>query len=274
MTPGIAALLRPSLLVSAIVAAGFAAAAVSLAQGPAETAYEIDGRQSGYVFLGPETKALQDDDFLNPGLFALEEGQALWGRAEGSEGLSCASCHEDAASSMAGVAARYPQYDEAAGGIVNLEARINQMRVEQMGAEPLAYESPELLGLTTYVSAQSRGHPMEVDIEGPARPFFEAGEAFFFTRRGQLDLSCAQCHDDLVGQKLRGDTISQGQINGFPIYRLMWNSIASRHRMFAWCNTSLRAEPFPAGGEDYLNLELYLAWRGRGLPMEAPAVRR
>jgi sulfur-oxidizing protein SoxA len=267
-------IVRPLALVVAVVAAGLVASAVSRAQAPIDVPYEVEDRQSGYVFLSPETRALQDDSFLNPGYFALESGQTLWSTVDGSAGKSCASCHEDAETSMAGVAARYPQYDEGVGGIINLEGRINQMRTEHMGAEPWAYESGPLLGLTTYVSAQSRGMPLDVDITGPAAPFFEAGREFFFTRRGQLDLSCNQCHDDLVGQKLRGDTISQGQINGFPIYRLIWESIASRHRMFAWCNTSLRAEPFPAGSPEYLNLELYVAWRGRGLPIETPAVRR
>ena len=105
-------------------------------------------------------------------------------------------------------------------------------------------------------------------------PFFESGREFFFRRRGQLNIACSQCHDDLAGQKLRGDTISQGQVNGFPIYRLMWRSMASRHRMFAWCNNAVRAEPYSAGSPEYLALELYMAWRARGLPLETPAVRR
>ena len=77
-----------------------------------------------------------------------------------------------------------------------------------------------------------------------------------------------------MGQRLRGDVISQGQSNGFPIYRHLWQTLGSAHRMFAWCNNAVRAEPLPYGSDDYVNLELYLAWRGRGLPVETPAVRR
>jgi len=234
--------------------------------------YEVDGRKSGYLFLGPDTRALQDDEFLNPGIFAIEKGRQLWNQADGAADLSCASCHEE--DDMRGVAARYPQYDEDRGGLVNLELRINEQRTTHMQAEPYPYESEELLALAAYVSYQSRGMPLEVDIDGPAQPYFEQGREFYTTRRGQLDLACTHCHDDHVGSHLRGDVISQGQINGFPFYRLMWNSTASRHRMFRWCNTSLRAEPYDYGSAEYLSLELYVAWRGRGLPMEAPAVRR
>jgi L-cysteine S-thiosulfotransferase len=233
---------------------------------------EIDGRRSGYLYLGPETRALQDDEFLNPGLFAVERGRELWSKPDGAAGLSCASCHT--VESMRDVATRYPRYDEARKGLVNLPLLINDMRVQHMKAPAYAYESEELLALDAFVSNQSHGLPLRVEVDGPASPFFAQGQEFYTRRRGQLNLACSHCHDDLAGQKLRGDTISQGQVNGFPIYRLMWRSVASRHRMLEWCNTALRAEPYPLGSPEYLALELYLAWRSRGLPIEAPAVRR
>jgi sulfur-oxidizing protein SoxA len=246
-------------------------ATAAMAAGEASR-YEVEGRRSGYLYLGDQTRQLQDDEFLNPGMFAVEQGRELWARVDGAAGKSCASCHDEA--SMRGVAARYPRHDARRGGLVNLELVINDMRAEHMGAPAYGYESEEMLALSTYIAHQSRGLPMQVEVDGPARPFFEEGRAFFLKRRGQLNLSCAQCHDDLAGQKLRGDTISQGQVNGFPIYRLMWRSVASRHRMFEWCNTALRAEPYALGSPEYLALELYVAWRGRGLPIESPAVRR
>ncbi len=265
---------RRARLIDGLVGVAMAWAA-TLATGQAtDGMHQVEGRRSGYLYMSPETRALQDDDFLNPGIFALDDGAALWSRPDGSEGLSCASCHGDASETMRGVAARYPVHDAETDGLVNLEQRINRMRAEKMGADPFAYELPDLLALTAYVAAQSRGMPMAVEIDGPSRPFFEAGREFWFRRRGQLDLACSQCHDDLAGQRLRGDLISQGQVNAFPIYRLMWRSMASRHRMFRWCNTSVRAEPYALGSEEYLALELYVAWRGRGLPVEAPGVRR
>ncbi|MGC5198850.1 hypothetical protein, partial [Aphanothece microscopica] len=93
---------------------------------------------SGYDFLDPATRQLQDDDFLNPGFFAVERGAALWARAEGATGKSCADCHGAAADSMRGVAARYPAVDAATGALMNLEARINDERTRRMQAEPLA----------------------------------------------------------------------------------------------------------------------------------------
>lgn len=235
---------------------------------------EVEGRKSGYLFLEAGTRILQDDDFQNPGMFAIDLGRTLWQRVEGTAGLSCASCHGDASSSMRGVAARYPRIDGRTGRLLNLELRVNEERKQRMQASPLAYESEAMLALAAYIAYQSRGMSVTVDVTGPAEAYFEQGRSFYFQRRGQLDLACSQCHDDRVGAKLRGEVISQGQVNGFPIYRLSWRKMASRHRLFEWCNTSVRAEPYAYGSPEYLALELYVAWRGRGIAIETPAVRR
>lgn len=236
--------------------------------------YTVEDRRSGYTYLSEDNQRLQNDEFANPGFLWVEHGRALWGQTDGITHKSCASCHGDAKASMRGVRAQYPRCDVRSSKLINLEQQINRCRTEHQQAASYPYESEPLLALTTFVSFQSRGVPIDVRIDGPARPFFEAGQAFFLRRRGQLDLACTHCHDQQAGQRLRGDRVSQGQINGFPIYRHTWQTLGSTHRMFAWCNVSVRAEPLPYGADDYVNLELYLAWRARGLPVETPAVRR
>jgi sulfur-oxidizing protein SoxA len=236
--------------------------------------YSVAERRSGYTYLSEENQQLQDDDFANPGLLWVERGRELWQQIESTAGTSCAHCHGDAATSMRGVRPRYPRFDPQGSKLINLEQQLNRCRTERMHAPSYPYESDALLALTTFVAFQSRGLPIDVRIDGPAQPFFAAGKALYEQRRGQLDLACTHCHERYAGQRLRGDVISQGQINGFPIYRHTWQTLGSTHRMFAWCNTSVRSEPYPLGSDEYVNLELFVAWRGRGLPVETPAVRR
>jgi L-cysteine S-thiosulfotransferase len=231
-------------------------------------------KKSGYLFAEPETRAMMDDDFNNPGFLWVDKGAALWSKAEGIAGKSCASCHGDAKTTMKGVGARYPLYDAKSGKLVDIEERINLCRSEHMQAPALAWESEELLAMTAYVKLQSRGMPVAVAVDGPAMPFFERGKAFYESRRGQLDMSCSQCHVDNLGRKLRSETLSQGQSNGFPTYRLSWQKLGSIQRRFRECNSQIRAEPLPFGAEDYVALELYVAWRGQGLPIESPSVRK
>ena len=233
--------------------------------------------RSGYDFMEPATRQLQDDDFLNPAFLLLERGQQLWDRAwPGAAGAaaSCQGCHGDPATSMRGVAARYPVFDAGRGGMINLELKINREVAEKLGGAPLAHESEDLLALTALIGYQSRGLPMQIAVDDATRPWVERGREIFETRRGQLNLSCANCHQDHWGEKLRGDTISQGQINAFPIFRLTWDEVGSRHRMFTWCMESIRSQPYAFGSDEYLALETFLALRGAGLPVETPGVRR
>jgi sulfur-oxidizing protein SoxA len=229
--------------------------------------------RSGKDFVSPETRAQQKDLTVNPGMLWVEQGEKLWREAAGAEEKSCASCHGEP-SSLAGVAARYPAFDAKAQRLLNLEARIQQCRVERQKAAPLAYESQPLLSLAALVAHQSRGLPMRVAIDGPVRPFFEAGRTLYYERQGQLDLSCAQCHEQSWGKRLRAEKISQGHPNGFPAYRLEWQTLGSLHRRLRACFQGVRAEPPVSGSAELVNLELYLAWRAQSLAVETPAVRR
>ncbi|MGF1526735.1 MAG: sulfur oxidation c-type cytochrome SoxA [Candidatus Competibacterales bacterium] len=231
-------------------------------------------RQSGYAFLSPETQALQDDPWANPGLLWVDQGAELWRQAPGSGAKACSACHGDDGQDLVGAATRYPAFDDTQNALLNLEQRINSCRQHRQGLEPLAYESDALLSLTTFVANLSAGLSVNVTIDGPARPHFEAGRDYFYRRRGQLNLACHQCHDSAYGRMLRGDRISQGHGNGFPTYRLEWQTVGSLHRRLRACDLGVRAEPFGYGSAEYVNLELFLAWRARGLPIETPAVRR
>lgn len=229
---------------------------------------------SGTLFLSDANKTLQDDEFANPGRLWLDIGSRLWNEEAGPSHQSCSSCHGSASESMKGVRSRYPLYREAHNNLVSLQQQINYCRSKEIGAAAYLPESEDLLALEVFVSHQSHGLPIQPMIDGPAAPFFEAGQKYFFQRRGHLDLSCSDCHDRHAGRRLHGETISQGQINAFPIYRFSWHGIGSAHRMFAWCNRAIRAEPLAHGSYEYLSLELYLAWRGQGLTVEVPAIRR
>jgi len=253
----------------ALLAAG--AALVAIAAIAAELS--PDERRSGYEFMSPELRAMQDDAAANPGMLAVLDGEALWQRAEGAAGKSCAGCHGDAAASMQGVAARYPAFDKTLGQAVDLEQRINMCRTERQEAPALPFESKELLALAAYVARQSKGQPLAVSDDAQTRPFIEAGRDIFQRRQGQLNLSCAQCHDDNWGRRLAGAPIPQAHPTGYPLYRLEWQSIGSLRRRLRNCMVGMRAEPYPAEAPEIVELELYLAWRARGLFMETPAVR-
>jgi sulfur-oxidizing protein SoxA len=229
-------------------------------------------RQSGYEFMGNNTRAMQDDDSGNPGMLWVLDGEALWNKKSGAANKACVDCHGDAKLSMRGVAARYPAYDVARARPIDLAQRINICRIGQQNASPLPFESQDLLAMTAYVSRQSRGLPVNV-TSNELRPFIDAGRQLFQRRQGQLNLSCAQCHDDNWGKRLAGNLVPQGHPTGYPLYRLEWQSLGSLQRRMRNCLSGMRAEPYPLGASEYVDLEIYLMWRARGLTVETPAVR-
>jgi L-cysteine S-thiosulfotransferase len=233
-----------------------------------------DALKSGIEFAGPDVRSMQGDDFANPGMLWVTRGEKLWRAPDGAQGRSCASCHQDGRDSMKGVAARYPRIDPGSARLVNVEGRINLCRARHQEAPPLEYESEALLSLAAYVAHQSRGMPADVNVDTQNRRNFERGRDFYYRRMGQMNLSCAHCHDMNWGRRLLAETISQGHGNAYPAYRLEWQSVGSLHRRLRSCLSGVRAETLPAGGAELLDLELFLAWRGQGLPIETPGVRR
>lgn len=228
---------------------------------------------SGYEFRSKETCALQDDDLENPGFLAIERAADLWKNPEGSEGKSCMSCHGEAETSMKGVGAAMPKWSEQLKKPVNLEQQINICRSERMKAEPWAFKSQQLTDMTAFVRNQSRGMPVAVKTDGPMSPWFEKGKEIYYTRVGQLDLACASCHEKNNGKFMRADFLSQGQTNGFPTYRLRDQRLVPLHERFEGCMSDVRGVPYKPLSDEFIALELYVAWRGIGLPVETPSVR-
>lgn len=228
---------------------------------------------SGYDYLKPETQQIQDDEFENPGMVAVEEGRTLFA-TPGGNGKSCASCHgDDGAELLPASIARYPVYSDRLDRPVTLQKQIQICWEQELENPPVTYSSPSMVQLETFVRHLANGETVNVDTSGPMAPFHEAGKELYFTRFGQIDVACHHCHDDHAGRYLRGQLLSQGQGNGFPVYRLAKGQITDLHTRMKQCFIKFRAQPFSPGAEELVNLELYLNARGNGLKIETPGVR-
>jgi sulfur-oxidizing protein SoxA len=208
--------------------------------------------RSGLDYSSEEIRKLQANDAENPGMLWVDRGAALFAK-------DCVSCHRN----VKGVAARFPRREK--GQVVTLEQKVKHLKPS------MAHESEEMLALTAFLAHQSRGRKVNPNI---AEKETAPGKAEYFRRRGQMNLSCSHCHDANAGKQLGAETISQGQPNGYPAYRLEWQKLGSLQRRLRACMFGLHAE-VPDYDSTLLNeLELYLAWRAKGLPIESPAVRR
>ena len=254
-------------------AVAFVAFSLTASCMPTAAQTPADSRKSGYEFMGPDTRAMQDDDGANPGMLTVLDGAALWTHKDGKAGKACADCHDKASSAMRGVAARYPARDQTSKAVVDIEARIALCQTRYQKAEPSQRESRELLALSTYIARQSRGAVISPSNDVALQQAIARGRKMYSTRRGQLNLSCASCHDDNAGERLGGSVVPQAHPTGYPIYRLEWQGVGSLQRRLRNCLAGMRTQPPPYGANDYTDLEAFLMWRARGMIMETPAVR-
>jgi sulfur-oxidizing protein SoxA len=236
-------------------------------------ALAADDRRSGTDFMSPATQAMQRDDAQNPAMLWISSGEAQWNTVAGSSAKSCASCHGDARTSMRGVAARFPAFLADSGKTVNLSQRINICRERKQQAAPWRAESEELLGMEAYIAMQSRGMPVAPPQDEGTRATAARGKQLYFQRIGQLNLSCAQCHDQQWGKRLGGSTIPQAHASAYPIYRLEWQAMGSLQRRLRNCMSGVRAEIPQFGAKELIELEAWLAVRDKGMKIETPGVR-
>lgn len=266
---------RAYALLWAATACSVLAAAGSTAQVPAQMPVPVPptDRRSGFDFMQPATQAMQRDDVANPGMLSVADGERLWSLAVGDAGKACADCHGNARHSMRGVAVRLPAWDRRLERPTDLQQRINDCRASRQGAAPWPWEDARLLAVTAFVANQSRGMPITPDTDPRLEAARERGARLYRQRVGQLDFSCGDCHDSNAGRRLGGSVIPQAHPTGYPLYRLEWQALGSLQRRLRACMTGVRAEPFGYGSPELVELELFLQWRARGMPLETPAVR-
>ena len=231
----------------------------------------LNQRQSGSELLSSSNLSIQNDPGLHPATLWLLEGEALWKTQPSNNVPSCESCHGDAQTSMRNVATKYPR--KLGSELLNLEGQINQCRVQRQHQPAWPWESLPLLSVTSWVARQAKGQAIDAFSSPLLKQDLAAGRDLFFQRMGQINLSCAQCHDQRWGQKLAGVVIPQAHPTGYPLYRLEWQGVGSLQRRLRNCMNAVRAEPYAQGSIELTRLELYLMWRARGMPLETPALR-
>ncbi len=204
---------------------------------------------------------------------AIEEGEEMF-NTPFKNGKTYASCFRNGG---IGIKSDYPYYDIEKGRVETLASAINECRTKN-GEPPLKYMKGELASLVAYMAYTTRGQTVDIKIpfDQRARDAYEDGKRFFYARRGQLNMSCAHCHVDNAGNKIRADLLSPalGHLTHFPVYRSKWGSLGTAHRRFSGCNKQVRALPFKAQSPEYRNLEYFMTYMSNGLPWNGPGARK
>lgn len=222
----------------------------------------------------------EDQDFP-PYEVGLERGKALWEKPF-SNGKTFAGCFENGGEN---IAQNYPYWDEASQKVRTAEmdlidcAKKNGEDLPFIGVDLGKDQEArvQLAELTAHFYSLSRGQKIAIDLSQPgAKKAFEQGKEIFWSRRGQLNFACYQCHVDLSGNNLGGGqplSAGLGHTTAWPAQRIEWARIETIHQRYATCFSQVRAKPYPHLGEQYNALELYEKYMSGGLPLTAPSMR-
>jgi sulfur-oxidizing protein SoxA len=215
---------------------------------------------------------LQIEEFA-PYELAIEDGKELF-ETPFANGKTYGDCFPNGG---IGVRQNYPYFDTDRGEVVTLELAINECRVSN-GEEPLPYKKGQIAAISAYMAYTSRGAKVDVKIPDDPRALaaYESGKEYYYSKRGQLNFSCADCHVNNAGMMIRADKLSPalGHPSHFPVYRSKWGELGTLHRRFDGCNKQVRALPRPAQGEDYRNLEYFITYMSNGLEFNGPGARK
>lgn len=225
-----------------------------------------------YNFSASERAQWKEIMQFPPYEFALQEGKELF-ETKFTDGKSYADCFPDGGN---GIAQNYPKFDPRSGRVVTLGTLVNQCRTGN-GMKPLSLTKGDMAAIESYMADTSRDKPIDIKIPNDPRALaaYEAGKEYFYSRRGQLNFSCASCHVQSAGRQLRGDTLAPalGMAAIFPIYRSKWGDMGTLVRRFIGCNVKVRAQPLKADSDRYRDLAYFLTYMSNGLPLAGPAAR-
>lgn len=214
----------------------------------------------------------QEKEQFPPYDFSLEAGKEMFAKRF-KNGKSYADCFPNQG---IGIRQNYPQFDEKEGKVVTLELALNRCR-EANGEAPFSYVKDEMAALTAYMAFTSRGKPFDIKIPNDARALeaYENGKRYFYTRRGQLNFSCASCHVQNPGERIRAEVLAPaiGILNAMPIYRSEWGGMGTISRRFTTCNSQIRGVPLDPQSDEYRDVEYFLSYVSNGLPISGPGAR-
>jgi sulfur-oxidizing protein SoxA len=214
----------------------------------------------------------EEKEQFPPYEFALEAGKEMFATPF-RNGKTYADCFPNGG---IGIRQNYPYFDEKEGKVVTLELALNRCR-EANGEAPYSYVKDEMASLTAYMAFTSRGKPMDIKVPNDPRALaaYEDGKRYFYTRRGQLNFSCASCHVQSPGERIRAETLAPalGIMNALPIYRSEWSGMGTTSRRLVTCNSQTRAVPLDPQSDEYRDLEYFLSYMSNGLPISGPGAR-
>ncbi len=225
-----------------------------------------------YSIDAPSREQWQEIEEFAPYELSIDAGKAMW-NTPFANGKSYADCFDNEGA----VREQYPYWDSDRQEIITMELAVNECRTAN-GEEALKYSKGKMADISAYMSFMSRGQKINVVVpdDPEALAAYNRGKKFYYSKRGQLNFSCFDCHGGGAGNLVRADKLSPalGHASAWPVYRSKWGGLGTLHRRFGGCNKQVRAKPFKSQSPQYRELEYFLTYMSNGLEFNGPGARK
>jgi sulfur-oxidizing protein SoxA len=230
--------------------------------------------KNGVYSIDPASREQWEDiEEFAPYELNLSRGEELFNKPF-ANGKTYASCFENGG---IGIRQNYPYFDTVSGEVKTLELEINECR-KANGEKPLKWKRGPIADISAYMAFTSRGNKFNIEVPDDPRALaaYNKGKKFFYAKRGQLNMACADCHITYAGNMVRADLLGPGlgQTTHFPVYRSKWGGLGTLHRRYGGCNSQVRAKPFKAQSAEYRALEYFHTYMSNGLEVNGPGARK
>lgn len=235
----------------------------------------LDFAQGNYAFSKNGRVSYEEIKEMPPHEEFVEQGQEYY---ENSKALKV--CFPDPT-----IAGDYPYFDDKKKDVVTLTGAINKC-ITDAGGKKLNEKKGTMAHIEAYFSFATQEAGKNVDIKissADAAAAYERGKEYYYTQRGYLKLSCANCHVQGAGQRVRNESLSQllGHTSHFPVYRLKWGAkdknsdgLGTLERRMEGCIKDQGQNPPKTNSKDMKELLYFMSYMSNEMPVDGPDIRK
>jgi len=233
-----------------------------------------DFRMGNYAFNIPGQYSYKEITDMPPYDEFIEQGEELYNDSEALQ-----KCFPEVT-----VAGNYPYFDEKKQEVISLTGEINKCLTDA-GQKAWNEKKGKMAFFQAYLASETKDAEKKVDIKilsAEASAAYERGKEYYYSQRGYLKLSCATCHVQGAGKRVRNESLSQfaGQTTHFPVYRLKWgkdkveDGMGTLERRMAGCVKDQGQVPPKTNSKEMKELLYFMAYMSNGMNVDGPDVRK
>lgn len=225
-----------------------------------------------YAYAKDAKKTYEPLKEFPPYEFNVETGEGLYTTAF-ANGKTFADCGINPTDGD-----KYPHYSEERAQVVTLTQAINECRTSN-GEKAWSTTKGEMADLQAYINYATMEEDKVVNVEinsQAAADAYERGKAYYYTQRGYLNLSCAECHVQGTGQRVRNEKLSPllGSVTHFPVYRLKWQGMGTLERRMSGCVKDQGQVPPGNTSDEMKELLFFMSYMSNGMKIDGPDIRK